>query len=90
MFAFPVASLTEEKTNFISSTDGAFISQVAFSLSYLQALFPDRSDTSGYVAVSMDRDGSNKDKIFNEGRLTQQPVWSPERMNFRKYAIALI
>ena len=95
MFAFPEASPITGKTNFITTPDSVSISQAAFSLAYLQAVFPDQSATSGYMAVSMDRDGSNKKVIFpDEGAVgfePQQLIWSPELMNSEgAYAIALI
>jgi hypothetical protein len=52
-----------------------------FWLAYLQAIFPDRSDTSRYRLVVTEQDGSNHKIAFPpEGSLglePQQVVWSP-------------
>ncbi len=72
MFAYPISSplsklLSEER---------------AHQVAYLQALFPFQSETSRYNLMVMDRDGSNKKKIFPfegvEGLEPQAVVWSPE------------
>jgi len=52
-----------------------------FLVAYLQAVFPDRSDTSRYRLVIMHQDGSNQQTVFPpEGAPGLQPqklVWSP-------------
>jgi len=52
-----------------------------FWLAYLQAIFPDRSDTSRYRLVVAQRDGSNETVIFppegSPGLEPQQVIWSP-------------
>ncbi len=52
-----------------------------FLVAYLQAIFPDRSDTSRYRLVIMHQDGSNQQTVFPpEGAPGLQPqklVWSP-------------
>ncbi len=52
-----------------------------FLVAYLQAAFPEKSDTSRYRLVVMDRDGSNKTTIFpSEGSTGIEPqkiAWSP-------------
>ena len=52
-----------------------------FWLAYLQAIFPDRSDTSRYRLVIAQRDGSNEKVIFppegSPGLEPQRVVWSP-------------
>ena len=71
MFAYPAASTLQP--------DGRY------QLSYLQAIFPSRSDTSRYKIVLMDRDGSNKATVFppegSAGIEPQRVLWSPPDEN---------
>ncbi len=71
MFAYPVTS------------PGGM--QAGYSLAFLQAIFPDQSDTSHYRLVTMDQDGSNKKTIFPaEGATGIEPqavIWSPSGAN---------
>lgn len=50
-------------------------------LAFLQSIFPDRSDTSRYKLMIMDRDASNQQVVFppegSPGLDPQTPVWSP-------------
>ncbi len=50
-------------------------------LAYLEAIFPEQSDSSRYRLLVMDQDGSNKNSVFppegSAGLEPQQPVWSP-------------
>ncbi|MEP0804915.1 MAG: G5 domain-containing protein [Chloroflexota bacterium] len=68
MFAYPVAS---------RSPSG----EKRYQIAYLQAIFPEQSETSRYRLVVMDRDGSNRRTIFpaNDapGLQPQTPVWAP-------------
>jgi len=54
-------------------------------IAYLQAIFPNQSETSRYRLIVMDRDGSNRVIIFpEEGRTgldPQQVVWEPGSQN---------
>jgi len=54
----------------------------AYELAYLQAIFPDQSETSRYRLVVMDRDGSNRRVLFPSadaaGLEPQTPVWAPD------------
>ena len=67
MFSFPAPSPIDDNERY----------QVA----YLQAVFPERSDTSRYQLMLMDRDGSNREMLFPpEGSLgltPQQIQWEP-------------
>lgn len=67
MFSFPVPSPID--------ADGRY------QIAYLQAIFPERSDTSRYNLMAMDRDGSNRTLIFPpEGSLgltPQEIQWEP-------------
>jgi hypothetical protein len=71
MFAYPAVSS-------IQSSSRERLYQVA----YLQAIFPEQSETSRYRVVVMDRDGSNRRTIFPAtdapGIDPQTPVWAPE------------
>jgi hypothetical protein len=80
MFAYPSASL---------SMDGEQ-SWVA----YLQAIFPDRSETSRYRVVIQERDGSNRRTVFPPEGTTgidpMQAVWSPGVISGTPLWLALI
>lgn len=73
-----------------STDQGSSGWQVAF----LQAVFPDQSDTSRYRLMIMDRDGSNRQVIFPQEGLPgldpQQMVWSPAEEGPDKAMIAVI
>jgi dipeptidyl aminopeptidase/acylaminoacyl peptidase len=53
----------------------------AYEIAFLQAIFPDQSETSRYRLVAMDRDGSNRRVLFPSadapGLDPQTPVWAP-------------
>jgi len=53
-----------------------------YQVAYLQAIFPEQSETSRYRVVVMDRDGSNRRTIFpaNDapGLEPQTPIWAPD------------
>ncbi len=70
MFAYPVPSPLQ---------DGG-----RFEVAYLQATVPEKSETSNYRLVLMDRDGSNREVVFpSEGLAGMEPqtvVWSPPGM----------
>ncbi len=65
-----------------------------FLVAYLQAVFPDRSDTSRYRLVIMRQDGSNRKSVFpGEGAAGLQPqklTWSPSPANASDLWVALI
>jgi len=95
MFAYPVPSPVQQKTNFLDTLSGTFLDQASFSVAYLQAIFPDQSESSGYRLSVIDRDGSNQKYLFPEegaaGLYPQKVVWSPEAMDSSgDYAIAFI
>jgi hypothetical protein len=95
MFAYPVPSPIQLKNNFMTTYSGSYLDQSAFSVAYLQAIFPDQSESSGYRLSMMDRDGSNQRPLFPEegavGLMPQHILWSPQAMSSEgNYAIALI
>ena len=74
MFAYPSAS------PIVVQESG----ELAYQLAYLQAVFPNQSESSRYRLVIMDRDGSNRRLLFpaegEPGLQPQQVFWAPERM----------
>jgi len=95
MFAYPEPSPVDQKSTLINTTSGEIPDQNAFSVAYLQAIFPDQSETSQYRLFMIDRDGSNQKSLFpEEGAVGLDPqvvAWSPTSMGSdNNYAIALI
>lgn len=56
-----------------------------YQIAYLQAIFPEQSETSRYRVVVMDRDGSNRRTVFpaNDapGLEPQTPMWAPDSID---------
>jgi hypothetical protein len=71
MFAYPSASVLRPSGE-----------ERAYQVAYLQAIFPEQSETSRYRVIVMDRDGSNQRIIFPPpdapGLEPQVPVWAPQ------------
>lgn len=71
MFAYPTSSYLQSSS-----------SERQYQVAYLQAIFPEQSETSRYRIVVMDRDGSDQRTIFpaNDapGLHPQVPAWAPE------------
>ena len=71
MFAYPTSSYLQSSS-----------SERQYQVAYLQAIFPEQSETSRYRIVVMDRDGSNQRTIFpaNDapGLNPQVPAWAPD------------
>lgn len=67
--------------------------QGGYPVAFLQAIFPDQSDTSHYRLVTMDQDGSNKKTIFpTEGAPGIEPqnvVWMPSTTGAALWYIAV-
>ena len=84
MFAYPVPSPMQHKSNYLNNLSGKNLDQEAFAVAFLQAVFPDQSESSGYRLSIIDRDGSNQKYLFPEegaaGLSPQRIVWSPEPM----------
>ncbi|MBK9926439.1 MAG: G5 domain-containing protein [Anaerolineales bacterium] len=74
MFAYPSASYLQSSS-----------SERQYQIAYLQAIFPEQSETSRYRVVVMDRDGSNRRTIFpaNDapGLQPQTPLWAPGQID---------
>lgn len=71
MFAYPAVSILHSSAR-----------ERQYQIAYLQAIFPEQSETSRYRLAVMDRDGSNRRTIFpaNDapGLEPQTPVWAPD------------
>ncbi len=85
MFAYPSVSPVQPQA------DG----EQAYQVAYLQAIFPNQSESSRYRLVVMDRDGSNRRELFprpdQPGLDPQQPAWSPAVMpDSQAYALAVL
>jgi hypothetical protein len=76
MFAYPLASPLQEME----------AGDVDYQIAYLQALSPEKSQTSRYRVMVMDRDGSNRRALFpSEDGPGLDPrigwgAWSPDRL----------
>jgi hypothetical protein len=71
MFAYPSVSAMQSNDR-----------ERQYQVAYLQAIFPEQSETSRYRVVVMDRDGSNRRTLFPSedapGLEPQTPIWAPE------------
>jgi hypothetical protein len=70
MFAYPSVSPLRQNGN-----------ERAYQVAFLQAIFPDQSETSRYRLVVMDRDGSDRRTLFppvdTGGLAPQVAAWAP-------------
>jgi hypothetical protein len=77
----PIISLTSLAGMFAYPSVSPMVVENHFYVAYLQAIFPDQSETSRYRLVVMDQDGSNRQVLFpgegSPGLEPQQVVWSP-------------
>jgi hypothetical protein len=66
----------------------------AYQVAYLQAIFPDHSDSSRYRLEVMDQDGSNHRALFPaegaDGLSAQEIEWSPKPLEDGQFALAVI
>jgi hypothetical protein len=71
MFAYPSVSSLQSSSR-----------ERQYQVAYLQAIFPEQSETSRYRVVVMDRDGSDRRTIFPAedapGLEPQTPIWAPD------------
>ena len=74
MFAYPAVSALQSSSR-----------ERQYQVAYLQAIFPEQSETSRYRVVVMDRDGSNRRTVFpaNDapGLEPQTPIWAPDTID---------
>jgi hypothetical protein len=87
MFAYPLASPLQTQST----------GEIDYQIAFLQAVFPEQSETSRYRLVVMDRDGSNRRSLFpTEESIGLEPqlnwgAWSPAPMESNgNYAIAVL
>lgn len=75
-------TLSAESGMFSYPSASPFFESDHFFIAWLQAIFPNQSETSRYKLVLMDRDGSNSRMIFpKEGAIGLEPQiikWAPE------------
>lgn len=71
MFSYPSVSTQDDESD--------------YKVAFLQAIFPDQSDSSRYNLFVMDRDGSNRSVLFppegSAGLAPQTIVWSPAALD---------
>lgn len=89
-FSLVAASLDKEYRIDLNPDTGMFANPSAspilpnggFYVAYLQAIFPDQSDSSRYRLIVMDQDGSNQTVLFPEEGYTglnpQSIYWTPD------------
>ena len=87
MFAYPIPSPFQVKPS----------GENAYTVAYLQAIFPQQSETSRYRLMVMDRDGSNRRELFPSSSLPGiEPrqdwgAWSPAPLEYSgNYVIAAL
>lgn len=87
-------TLTADSGMFSSPSASPFFDDDHFYIAWLQAIFPNQSDTSRYKLVLMDRDGSNRRIIFpKEGAIGLEPQiikWAPEINSDNDFFLGLI
>lgn len=77
----PVMALAQQAGMFAYPSVSPLLADDTYMLAYLQAIFPEQSETSNYRLVLADRDGSNRQAVFPAedlpGMAPQQVSWSP-------------
>jgi hypothetical protein len=78
----PVIHLATQAGMFANPVASPKIDGDGYRIGFLQAIFPDQSDSSRYKLVVMDRDGANRQVIFpsegSPGLDPQQIIWAPQ------------
>ncbi len=78
-------SLSPNAGMFNNPAVSPFLPDGSFTVAFLEAIFPDRSDTSRYRLVTIDQDGSNKKYLMPEeglpGLNPQSIQWAPDLQN---------
>jgi hypothetical protein len=81
MFAYPTPSVMSPRIGVPAEVDESTQSENNYYIAYLQAIYPEQSESSAYRLVVMDRDGSNRRALFpSEGSIALEPqkiIWSP-------------
>jgi resuscitation-promoting factor RpfB len=90
-----VVNLAEQSGMFPAPLASPTMTSNGYQIAYLQAIFPNQSDTSRYRLVVMDRDGSNRQNIFPDEsspgvEINQVPfVWEPATTKIDAVTIAI-
>jgi len=79
----PVISLSPQTGMFVYPKPSPLLEDGNFLVAYLQAVFPETSDTSKYRLMVMDQDGSNPRMLFPAEDspgfdLPKEVIWSPD------------
>jgi hypothetical protein len=90
----PVLTLASQSGMFAYPVTSPVLPDGSFQVAYLQAIFPELSETGRYRLALMDRDGSNAQTVFpadDMNGLKPQPViWSPEPFAGGEYRLAAL
>lgn len=78
----PLIGVVPQAGMFASPVPSPMRDDNGYNVAYLQAIFPEQSDSKRYRLALMDRDGSNRTVIFppadRQGLDPQQVAWSPD------------
>jgi hypothetical protein len=87
-------SLVEETGMFSNPACSKHLNTGGYLIAYLEAIFPEQSDTSRYRLIVIDRDGSNRKVLFPQegspGLNPQQVTWSPDTTDPSMAYLALV
>jgi hypothetical protein len=77
----PVLDIVQQSGMFAYPAPSPFLQNKRYKVAFLQAIFPEQSETSRYKLMLMDRDSSNKEALFPpegaQGLDAQKVVWGP-------------
>lgn len=94
MFSYPSPSPLQQNEVISDTTNVEGNFENFYQIAYLEAIFPNQSETSRYKLNIMDRDGSNRKLLFprdgSQGIEPQKIIWSPIDDNLRSHLIALL
>ncbi len=89
----PLIAIVPQAGMFAYPAPSPMLGNKGYYVAFLQAIFPEQSDSKRYRLVVMDRDGSNRKAVFPpedlQGLEPQQVVWSPEPVQNGNFWIAL-
>jgi hypothetical protein len=87
MFSYPVTSPLQEPDNSSEAGKEANLEKL-YQIAFLEAIFPNQSESSRYKLNIMDRDGSNRRVLFptdgSQGLDPQKVSWAPIDENSQK------